>query len=281
MNRAPPDPPSSPRVDLHSHSTFSDGESSPREIADLARDAGLAALALTDHDCLDGWEPFRDSASGFEPVCGVEVSARHNHADVHVIGLFVDPGHPTLAEGLATLARMREKRLGAMVARLRRLGLEITEERVRSRSPEGTLGRPHVAMTLVEMGVVPTVDEAFRLYLRRNRPGYVPKPGPAPAEAIEWIHRASGVAVLAHPGLLRKASWIDVFARAGLEGIEVWHPKHSPSVRAALIQAAGRLDLVPTGGSDYHGPNVGDSQIGQEPVPLQSLEDLRRRRPRT
>jgi predicted metal-dependent phosphoesterase TrpH len=250
-------------------------------MADLARDVGVAALALTDHDCLDGWGPFREAASGFEPVCGVEVSARYDHADVHVIGLFVDPGNPTLARGLAKLAREREKRLGAIVARLRRLGLEITEDRVRARSPEGTLGRPHVAMTLVEMGVVPSVDEAFRLYLRRNRPGYVSKPGPTPAEAIDWIRRAAGVAVLAHPGLLRNAFWIDVFARAGLEGIEVWHPKHSPSTRATLMQAAERLDLVPTGGSDYHGPSVGDSQIGQEPVPLQSLEDLRRRRPRT
>jgi hypothetical protein len=248
-------------------------------VARLARDAGLAALALTDHDCLDGWEAFRDAAEGFEPVCGVEVSARHEHADVHVLGLFVDPGNRTLRLRLGEMARTREDRIRTMIERLNRLGVAITEERIRRHSPQGTVGRPHVAMALVEMGTVPSVDEAFRLYLRRRRPAYVPRPGPSPREAIDWIHGAGGVAVLAHPGLLHRREWIDVFAGWGLDGLEVWHPKHTGRTPAAMQSAARRLDLVPAGGSDYHGPSVGDSQIGQEPVPLESLEGLRRRRP--
>lgn len=279
MNREPPSPDCGPRVDLHSHSTYSDGENSPQEVARFAAEAGLAAHALTDHDCLDGLRAFRDAAAGFEPVCGVEVSARYEKADVHVLGLFVDPDDRTLRGRLEDMARAREDRLVTMVERLNRLGIEITEEHVRRHSPQGTVGRPHVAMALVAMGTVPSVDEAFRVYLRRKRPGYVPRPGPSPREVIDWIHGAGGVAVLAHPGLLRRREWIDVFAEWGLDGIEVWHPKHTPRTRAAVTAAARRLDLVPSGGSDYHGPSVGDSQIGQEPVPLESLECLRRRRP--
>jgi predicted metal-dependent phosphoesterase TrpH len=247
-------------------------------VARLAREAGLAALALTDHDCLDGWDAFQAAADRFEPVCGVEVSARYEKADIHILGLFVDPGDATLRARLEDMARTREERLRTMVERLNRLGVELTEEQVRRQSPLGTVGRPHVAMALVAMGTVPSVDEAFRLYLRSKRPAYVPRPGPSPREAIAWIHGAGGAAVLAHPGLLRRREWIDVFAEWGLDGIEVWHPKHTPKTRAAMTLAARRLDLVPSGGSDYHGPSVGDSQIGQEPVPLESLECLRRRR---
>lgn len=243
----------------------------------MASRAGLAALALTDHDCLDGLPEFHRSANGFEPVSGVEISARFKESDVHILGLFIDPDRGPLRENLKKLARDRERRAGTIVDRLRSHGVPIDMDHVRAKSPQGTLGRPHVAMALVEMGEARTVDDAFRRYLRPRTPGYVTKPGPLPAEAVEWIHQAGGAAVLAHPGILKRSSWIQGFAEAGLDGIEVWHPKHGESSRRTFLQMAERLNLVPSGGSDYHGPSVGEARIGQEPVPLECLERLRKR----
>jgi predicted metal-dependent phosphoesterase TrpH len=243
----------------------------------MGRDAGLAALALTDHDCLDGLKAFAAAAAGFEPVPGVEVSARFRNADIHILGLFVDPTDPALRDRLAGLQAARRERSRAMVERLRAVDIPITLEQVSRHAGEGAVGRPHMALALVELGVAASVDDAFRRYLRPRTPGYVPRPGPAPEEAVAWIHQAGGVAVLAHPGLMREAGWVDRFAEAGLDGLEVWHPKHDDGARAAWMDAARRLDLVPSGGSDYHGAAVGDAQVGQEPVPLESLERLRER----
>jgi 3',5'-nucleoside bisphosphate phosphatase len=246
----------------------------------MARAAGLAALALTDHDCLDGLAAFRAAARGFLPIDGVEVSARRGDRDVHVLGLFIDPADPGLRERLETLARARLERTRAMVDRLRRAGVDIDEEAVRALAGEGTIGRPHLASALVARGAVASMEEAFRRYLRPGTPGYVPKPGPSPREAIAWIHDAGGAAVLAHPGLLAPPREIEACAEAGLDGLEVWHPRHAPPQRASFLAMAERLDLVPTGGSDYHGPGIGDAVIGQEPVPPETVDRLRARTPR-
>jgi hypothetical protein len=277
----PPDPASpAGRVDLHTHSHWSDGEFPPQDLARLAREAGLAAMALTDHDCLDGFAAFRAAAVGFLAVPGVEVSAREGGADIHVLGLFVDPDHAGLRARLEHLARARAERMDAMLDRLQKVGIRVTRSDVLAHSPQGTLGRPHLAMALVAVGAARSVDDAFRRYLRPRMPGYVANLGPSPAEAIAWIHEASGYAVLAHPGLCRSLGQAAAYADAGLDGIEVWHPKHGPGMRESCLALAERLGLVPTGGSDYHGPRVGDSRVGQEPVPLDVLERLRDRRPR-
>ena len=224
----------------------------------MAREAGLSAFALTDHDCLDGLQEFVDAAEGFLAVCGVEISARRESSDVHILGLFIDPGNEKLNRHLDDLAHSRRTRSSAMVERLRVLGIEIREDDVTRFSGQGTVGRPHVAHALVEMGVVPSVDEAFRRFLRPGTPGFVPKPGPTPAEAIVWVHEAGGIAVLAHPGPLRHDAWIAEMAAAGLDGIEVWHPKHNSNQRATYLRMARDLGLVASGGSDYHGTRVGD-----------------------
>jgi predicted metal-dependent phosphoesterase TrpH len=281
VSKEPPSPgPAGSRVDLHTHSDFSDGEHSPEEIALLARKAGVRAAALTDHDCLDGLPAFLRAASGFEPVPGVEISARKNGADVHILGFFVSPHDERLRSRLDDLARARERRARAMVARIRDLGLDLTVGRVSEIAGRGTVGRPHIATALVRRGAASSIDDAFRRYLRPGTPGYVPKPGPSPETAITWIHEAGGVAVLAHPGLLRRSSWIGEMARSGLDGLEVWHPRHTASHRHALLELARDLDLVPSGGSDYHGAGVGDARVGQEPVPEDVVERLRKRRPR-
>lgn len=280
MSGGSPSPASSERVDLHCHSFFSDGDHAPRDVAAMARKAGLSAFALTDHDCLDGLQEFVDAAEGFLAVCGVEISARRESSDVHILGLFIDAGNEKLNRHLADLAHSRRTRSSAMVDRLRVLGIEIREDDVARFSGQGTVGRPHVAHALVEMGVVPSVDEAFRRFLRPGTPGFVPKPGPTPAEAILWIHEAGGLAVLAHPGPLRHDAWIAEIAAAGLDGIEVWHPKHNMNQRATYLRMARDLGLVASGGSDYHGTRVGDSLVGQEPVPAETVERLRARRAR-
>jgi predicted metal-dependent phosphoesterase TrpH len=251
----------------------------------MAEAAGVAALALTDHDCLDGLEEFRQAAAGFEPVMGVEISARREDRDVHLLGLFVDPGDPRLRSRLRELALHREERAEAMTRRLVAAGVPVSVDRVREIAEKGTVGRPHVARALVENGAAADVDEAFRRFLKPGRPGYVAKPGPDPDTAIAWIHESGGAAVLAHPGILRRDAWILEMARAGLDGIEVWHPKHHHRQRESFLSLAERLDLVPCGGSDYHGPAIGDAVIGQEPVPAATLHRLRQAsrnaRPRT
>jgi predicted metal-dependent phosphoesterase TrpH len=246
----------------------------------MASEAGLSALALTDHDCLDGLAAFREAASGFEAIDGVEVSARRDQKDIHILGLFIDPDDAVLRQRLAALAETRANRVDAMISRLQAAGVAITAEDVWKQSKHGTLGRPHIALALMEIGAARTMDEAFRRYLRPRTPGFVPKAGPTPEEAIAWIHEAGGVAVLAHPGLMRNPGWIEGLAEAGLDGLEVWHPKHDQARAQHFLTLADSLDLVPSGGSDYHGPSVGDSRVGQEPVPFETVERLRERRPR-
>ena len=237
-------------------------------------------MALTDHDCVDGLEAFQNAARDFTPICGVEISARDRDGDVHILGLFIDPTDAQLRERLGGLARAREERLLAMMEKLERIGIPLTREEIQFHCRQGTVGRPHVAMALVTRGSARTIDEAFRLYLRRRMPGYVPMSGPSPVDVIGWIHDAGGVAVLAHPGLARSFEPVTAYTDAGLDGIEVWHPKHGPSIQNTCLDLANRLGLVPSGGSDYHGPRVGDSQVGQEPVPLEVLDRLHARRPR-
>ena len=237
-------------------------------------------MALTDHDCVDGLPAFMEAAEGFTPICGVEISARHHENDVHILGLLIDPAHARLRERLQGLAQARETRLALIIEKLARVGIALRREDIAAHCRIGTVGRPHVAMALVSCGAAETVDEAFRLYLRRRTPAYVPMTGPTPAEVIEWVHDAGGVAVLAHPGLARNLEPVRGYVDAGLDGIEVWHPKHGPGMRTACLDLSKRLGLVPSGGSDYHGPRVGDSQVGQEPVPIEVLERLRERRPR-
>jgi len=272
-------PEGAPRVDLHTHSYFSDGEHSPRRVAELAREAGLAACALTDHDCLEGIVEFTEAADGFEPVGGVEISARQDGCDVHVLGYFLDPHAGGLTEHLASLAQTRRERTAAMLGRLGTLGIELDPEELAREAGPGTIGRPHIAHALVARGKARSVADAFRRYLRPGTPGYVPKAGPSPAEAIEWIHEAAGVAVLAHPGLLKRRRWIREMADAGLDGLESWHPKHGKDQVRNFLTLARELDLVPTGGSDYHGGRVGDARVGQEPVPEETMDRLRARRP--
>jgi predicted metal-dependent phosphoesterase TrpH len=270
------DPPP-PHVDLHAHSTWSDGTLTPGELAGLAGESGVEALALTDHDGTLGFEEFSAAARDFEAIPGVEVSSLHGGVEIHMLGLLVRPEDPLFCDRLAGLRRDREERIRRITERLRENGIPIDDEEVLSLAGKGAPGRPHVARVLVAMEVVESVDQAFRLWLRRGQPGHVSREAPTPEEAISWIHEAGGVAVLAHPGTFKRNSWIRRFAEAGLDGLEVWHPRHPPRLRRAYLRLARELHLVPSGGSDYHGPEMGKSVPGQEPVPREILERFRDR----
>lgn len=271
-------------ADLHTHTTASDGTVTPEERIRMARDAGLAAVGVTDHDTLDGLPAARRAAAaaGLELVPGVELSTEvelgGRRVDVHVLGYWVDEDDAPLVELLAERRRARERRLARILERLAAAGIVLDEGAVRSIAGDAPIGRPHVARALVAAGIVATVAEAFDRYLSPGRPGYVPRAPLAPARAFAAIREAGGVPVLAHPGLMPPAAWnlLPAWKAQGLMGIEVRHSKHSEAQVTAFLRWAEDLDLAPTAGSDCHGPGPGQpALIGQVRMPLSWLDRLR------
>lgn len=279
------------RVDLHVHSTASDGTLAPAAVVRAARAAGLAAIALTDHDTLDGLAAARAAAGPLEVVSGVEVSVEVAGEDAHLLGYLFDEGSPALADLLAAGRDSRDHRNPRIVEKLRALGLDVTMEEVvafaaSAEVPAGAIGRPHIAGVLVEKGHVSSIKEAFDRYLAEGRPAFEPRRRTTGEAAIRAIHAAGGVAVLAHPVTLRadvREPAVRDLARAGLDGVEVAHSQHDAATRAWVASLAKELDLAPTGGSDFHGaakPDVaiGTGVAGNVEVPYEWLDGLRARR---
>lgn len=264
-------------ADLHLHSTASDGTLAPAALVALASERGLRAIALTDHDTLDGLAEARRAADtvGLEFVGGVELSCELDGGEVHLLGYFVDEGHEELARELALSKERRVERGRAIVAKLNRLGVPLSYEAVALEAGAGAVGRPHVARALVSSRAVGSIDEAFLRFLRRGAPAYVAKVTLSTAGAIALVRRAGGVPVLAHPGLYRERDVIQRLAAEGIAGLEVWHPKHSREQARRFEALAARIGLVPTGGSDFHDLAAGDSGPGAEGVPLDAVERLR------
>ncbi|WP_370966999.1 PHP domain-containing protein [Amycolatopsis sp. cg9] len=241
-------------IDLHAHSTASDGTTPPSELPRLAAEAGLAVLALTDHDTLAGLAE-ASAAADIELVPGVEISCRLDDAEVHLLGLFVDPGHAALGAELELIRTDRDRRGVRMVERCRELGAPITLEQVRAIAGGAPLGRPHIAAALAAAGIT---DAFTPEWIADGGRADVPKHVLATAAAIGLVRAAGGVAVLAHPrSVKRRASVSDTqlatLAEAGLAGIEVDHPEQPPEVRAQLRAVAASLGLLATGSSDFHG----------------------------
>ena len=254
------------RIDLHAHSSVSDGTDSPAALLATARAAGLDVVAITDHDTTDGWEPARrDRPPGLTVVPGMELSCRWFPADqppisVHLLAYLFDPAHPGL---LAERARLREERLGRgerIVAALAADGYPVFWERIVEASAGGVVGRPHVARALVDAGVAESVDGAFATLLHHRSPYYVAKADTDVLEGIALVRAAGGVPVFAH-GLASKRGRVVgddamvAMAEAGLLGLEVDHPDHEPRERDHLRALAADLGLLTTGSSDYHGRN--------------------------
>lgn len=268
------------RAELHSHTDRSDGSLSPEELVAAARETGLVALAVTDHDTMAGVAPARQAAAdtSLELIAGIEISSHIDDKEVHILGLFVDEGSRALRRVAARNRDHRRTRGRAIVGRLADEGVELDADALEARAQGGSLGRPHIAAALVEAGHVESFDEAFRRYLGIGRPAFVAKETVPAVEAIEAVHRAGGVAILAHPASSRvPEDKIALLAGAGLDGCEISHPKHSRRQQNELRLLASRLGLLPTSGSDFHGPGRGDTPLGAHAAPLEWLEALRDR----
>ncbi|HEX6513587.1 MAG TPA: PHP domain-containing protein [Chloroflexota bacterium] len=269
------------RVDLHSHSTISDGSERPETVVRKAAAAGVRFLALTDHDGTGGLDEAIATArqvDGMELIPGIELSAEEG---IHVLGYFIAYHDPALQATLGRLQEGREGRAHEMVERLAELGMPLEFERIK-RIADGAIGRPHVARAMLERGYVQTFAEAFDRWLAIGQPAYIPSEKLTAAQAIDMIRRAGGVASWAHP------EWPDgphryrpteetlrQLVEAGLQGIEVYYFDHTPEAAERFLELARRYQLVPTGGSDYHGPEVRPVELGSVDVPEQTVDKLR------
>jgi len=270
-------------IDLHTHTTASDGRAAPAELVARARAAGVTVLAVTDHDTLAGCTAAAGACgdAGIEFVTGIEISAVCDEVDVHVLGYFLDAGAPGLGVFLAEQRQKRVDRVGRMLAKLAELGMPLDGDailRAGLAQPGRSIGRPVLARALVAAGYVATIGDAFGLWLSRGRPAFVAREGPVPERVIAEIHAAGGIASIAHPGLLGRDEWIDRFAAAGLDAIEVFHPEHDSAAVDRYRAIAARLDLALTGGSDYHGdPSHGALHPGSVSLPRDRFDHLRTR----
>ena len=266
-------------ADLHLHTRYSDGTYTPAELVSAARSVGLAEIALTDHDTLDGCDEVKslaaDAGIGFIP--GTEITAELDGRELHILGYFVDAQYPDLARELRAAQDIRRKRVRDMVARLNAREIPLSVDAVLELANCSAPGRPHVARALVAAGFCASLDEAFDRFLKKDRPGWVPKRKMSAARALELIHAAGGVAVMAHPGLNHDDRMVARLARMGVDGLECHHPKHTPAAVARYEEMARELGLVVTGGSDCHGMSKARPTIGTVTIPIVRVDALRDR----
>jgi 3',5'-nucleoside bisphosphate phosphatase len=265
-------------VDLHTHTTASDGTLSPRELVRAAARRGVRVLAVTDHDSTDGLRDALDEAEHHRPltiVPGLEINCDVPGAEVHVLGYLVDHEAAWFQDFLREQRAERVARVHRIAARLAELGLPIDPAEVFAIVKEGSAGRPHVAQVMVQRGYVKSVREAFDRYLHVNGPANVPRKRLTPAEAVRIIRRARGVPVFAHPGLADRDALIPELIEAGLLGIEAIYAEHSAAQTAYYQDLCRRHGLVATGGSDYHGERSGRTNpLGHPPVPMSVYVEL-------
>ncbi|WGV58391.1 PHP domain-containing protein [Brevibacillus brevis] len=269
-------------ADLHTHTKASDGTCEPAENVRLAKEAGLAALAITDHDTVAGIPEAMEAARALdvEIIPGVEVSSVGKGQDIHVLGYFVPYEDPAFEERLFRLRETRHERNQLLIARLQELGIDISLEKVyrRKQGTDKNIGRPHIAEELMELGVVSTIAEAFDKYLGKGGAAYVNPPRITPQEAITLIKEAGGVAVLAHPGLYDDDELVQELIVFGLDGIEVNHPDNDEVQKMRYSKWAAQYGLVVTGGSDFHGWRGEEpfhAMLGSHTAGMDALEQLR------
>jgi 3',5'-nucleoside bisphosphate phosphatase len=267
------------RADLHTHSTYSDGRLTPTELIERAVGRGLEALALTDHDCVDGIAEAQEAAQRYPQLLfipGVELSTDVPHGEVHMLGYFLDWQDPRLQSRLAHLRRSRLERGQKMVAKLKGLGIDVSWQRVKEIAGDGAVGRPHIALAMLEAGHISSLDEAFDRYLGRNGPAYAEREKITPAEAVQLITGASGLPVLAHPRDIQNLESLVVeLKEADLIGIEVYYQDYDQQTIERLLTITRQHDLLPLGGSDYHGiGSAHERDLGDIPLPFEPVEQL-------
>jgi 3',5'-nucleoside bisphosphate phosphatase len=259
-------------VDLHMHSTASDGSRSPAEVVRAAKRASLAAIALTDHDSVAGLPEARQVGDelGVRVINGVELSAVEGESETHLLGLHLSDT-TVLERGLSDLRDMRGRRAARIVELLQSQGVQVTLDDVLLQAGTGAIGRPHVARALVADGWAVDVRDAFDRYLGAGRPAYVAKDQLGMRDAIAMVHAAGGLAVLAHPGSSATRERLEALLALGLDGVEVKHPSHSPQDTARIRTLSEQLGLLLSGGSDWHGAGDGPRTIGMMQVPMEWL----------
>ncbi|HEY7038699.1 MAG TPA: PHP domain-containing protein [Methylomirabilota bacterium] len=258
-------------VDLHTHTVASDGTFRPSELVAEAARRGVRVLAVTDHDSTDGLAEAIETARAHPPltiVPGIEINCDVEGAEIHVLGYGMDYEARWFQEFCLAQREDRRARVYRTAERLAELGLPIDVERVFALVQEGSAGRPHIARVMLERGYVKTVREAFDKYLASGKPAHVPRKKLTPEDAVRLLRRAGGVPVFAHPGLADRDALIPSMVEAGLMGIECYYSEHSPAQRGAYLDLCRRYDLVTTGGSDFHGPQVRAATLGHPTVPL-------------
>ena len=280
-----------PIVDLHTHSTASDGTYTPAEATELAKKAGLSAIALTDHDTIDGLKEFQEAgnALGIETIAGIEFAAlwdRYHRPEIHIVGLGIDPECPLLLERMKDIQKIRDDRNHKMCEKLSSIGLHMTFEELAANAGGDIITRAHFANVLLQKGYIRKKEDAFSRYISPGLPGYVEREFLTPALCIETIKKAGGAAVLAHPTLYGlNMEQLEELCRElipyGLDGIECLYSTYSPQETKAITALAEKLNLLPSGGSDFHGKNkplihMGSGK-GNLSIPYAFWEELKKR----
>jgi predicted metal-dependent phosphoesterase TrpH len=260
-------------VDLHTHSTASDGTLPPEQVIEAAQRCGLAALALTDHDTIDGVRGAREAGevAGIRVITGVELSAFDRDHEVHLLALHLS-NFDALENHLRDLRAFRYARAGRIVEKLNTLGVPLTMQEVLQQSNGGAVGRPHVARAMIARGVVSDFRDAFTRYLGNNGSAFVPKDRLSIEDAIAIAHEAGAIAIWAHPAGDGRRERLEPLVAAGLDGVEIRHPSHSSEDMKRLTALADFFGLVPSGGSDWHGASEGPRRLGMMNVPIEWLE---------
>lgn len=265
-------------IDLHIHTTASDGSYTPEEVVERAKALGLTAIAITDHDTMDGVAAAlkRGQELGLEVVPGIELNTDYQDIEVHMLGYYLDYTAPAFQAELVHLREARVNRMREMVQKLNAQGVKISYDRVRELAGEGSIGRPHLAKAIIEAGYAKDWDQVFQRMIGRECPAYVPRTKLTPPEAVKLILQFGGVPVLAHPGLNGLDEIILELVRAGLKGIEVYHYDHAEPAIKHYRKIAEKYKLLITGGSDCHGPGVkSGTRLGQVMLPDELLTGLK------
>ncbi|GAC1423962.1 MAG: PHP domain-containing protein [Ktedonobacteraceae bacterium] len=267
-------------VDLHMHTTASDGLYSPTELMHRVKEVGLRAVALTDHDTTGGIEEAARTAQvlDIEFIPGIEINTDVSGGEVHILGYYLEYQQPAFQNTIKVLRDARVRRGERMVELLNEEGVHITWERVREIA-QGAVGRPHVAQALVEAGYVQSISEAFDKYIGNSKPAFVPRYKLTPEDAVRLIRSANGIPVIAHPitlpGLDILRTWLPDLKAAGLVGLETYYGQYTRDDEQALLAIAHEYSLIPTGGTDFHGPNIHPTPLGGRHVPYEAVEQLK------
>lgn len=265
------------RADFHLHSTASDGKHSPQELVRLAAAAGVQVMALTDHDTVSGIPQAEAAARecSIRFIPGVELGTDIPFPDVHILGYFIDPDGPGFRAGLEEQRHSRVERAHEMLEKLERVGVHLSWERVQTLATGESIGRPHIAQAMVEKGYAPTLRAAFATHIGRGCPAYVKRRKLIPESAVGLICQGQGLAVLAHPAEIDQLDeLLPRLKAAGLVGMEAYYNKYPPDIVNSLLDTARRYELLPLGGSDYHGVGAGDTPIGGVDIPPRLVEDF-------